>query len=295
VTILLEPGSLWSAIVRQTARARASGDLQPVATELHELEDRGARFAVRVIAGLDPKRVAATSANPTQSDPFLPPYRDELFVADISETHAALLNKWSVLDHHLLIVTRAFEEQESALGASDFEALWACMAEFEALGFYNAGQQAGASQPHKHLQLVPLPLGTDRPPAARTRLPIESLLDTGLLPFAYARASLPDRSRGLGADPGDQLELLYRQLIEELSLDGGCGPRGPYNLLLTRDWMLIVPRTCDAWDGIAINALGFAGALLVGDRQALEKLSRCGPLRGLSRVARPPRASGGSS
>ena len=281
--------------MRQTARARASGDLQPVATELHELEDRGARFAVRVIAGLDPKRVAATSANPTQADPFLPPYRDELFVADISETHAALLNKWSVLDHHLLIVTRAFEEQESALGASDFEALWACMAEFEALGFYNAGQQAGASQPHKHLQLVPLPLGTDRPPAARTRLPIESLLDTGLLPFAYARASLPDRSRGLGADPGDQLELLYRQLLEELRLDGGCGPRGAYNLLLTRDWMLIVPRTCDAWDGIAINALGFAGALLVGDREALEKLSRCGPLRGLSRVARPPRASGGSS
>jgi ATP adenylyltransferase len=292
VAILLEPGSLWGAIVRQTARARASGDLQPVATELHERMDLGAQFEVRVIVGRDPK---PASAGAPQRDPFLPPYCDDLFVADVSESHVALLNKWSVFDHHLLIVTRAFEEQESALSAADFEALWACMSEFEALGFYNGGRQAGSSQPHKHLQLVPLPLGTDRRPTARALLPIESLLDSGRLPFACARASLPDRRGGLGADPGSELALLYRKLLGEVSLDGDLAPRGPYNLLLTRKWMAIVPRTCDAWQGISINALGFAGALLVRDREALARLSRVGPLRGLSQVARPARAGGSAS
>ncbi|NIO40609.1 MAG: phosphorylase, partial [Burkholderiales bacterium] len=47
--------------------------------------------------------------NIDQSDmamnPFLP-YGKDLFVSDISETHLALLNKFNVIDYHLLIVTR---------------------------------------------------------------------------------------------------------------------------------------------------------------------------------------------
>ena len=38
------------------------------------------------------------------------------------------------------------------------EEMNAILAEFDGLGFYNGGETAGASQPHKHLQIVPLPL-----------------------------------------------------------------------------------------------------------------------------------------
>ena len=144
MAILLESGDLWRAILRQTARARASGDLQPITTEVHALEDAGVRFAVRVLGGLDRKQRAGARQLDAGVDPFLPPYDDDLFVADVSETHVALLNKWCVVDHHLLVVPRAFEPQESALDVADFEALWACMTEFEALGFYNGGREAGA-------------------------------------------------------------------------------------------------------------------------------------------------------
>ena len=41
-------------------------------------------------------------------NPFLP-YDPDLVVADISDTHVALLNKFNVIDHHLLIVTRCFK------------------------------------------------------------------------------------------------------------------------------------------------------------------------------------------
>jgi ATP adenylyltransferase len=294
VSILLEPGSLWAASERQNARALACGDLQPIASELFWLDDGGVRFAVRLLAGGDPKQVAGPTAD-AERDPFLPPYCDELFVADVSETHAALLNKWSVLGHHLLVVTRAFEAQQSALNEADFEALWACMVEFESLGFYNGGARAGASQPHKHLQLVPLPLGREGRPTSRAALPIEPLLTRGRAPFAYARAPLPGRSQDLGAPAGELLARVYRQLLAELSLDADSDLLAPYNLLLTRDSMVVVPRSRDAWEGIPINALGFAGALIVRDREALERLSRCGPLRALSQVGRTPEPGAGAS
>ncbi len=83
----------------------------------------------------------------------------------------AILNKFNVVDNHLLIVTREFEQQRSLLTLRDFEALWRCLNEYDSLGFYNGGPEAGASQPHKHLQLVPLPLAPQGPP-----VPIAPLL-----------------------------------------------------------------------------------------------------------------------
>ena len=42
-------------------------------------------------------------------------YEVDLFVADISPTHVCILNKFNVVDYHLLIITRAFESQENLL------------------------------------------------------------------------------------------------------------------------------------------------------------------------------------
>lgn len=288
MAILLESGDLWRAILRQTAVARASGDLQPITTEVHVLEDAGVRFAVRVLGGLDRKQRASARQLDAGVDPFLPPYDDDLFVADVSETHVALLNKWCVVDHHLLVVPRVFEAQESALGVADFEALWACMMEFDALGFYNSGPEAGASQPHKHLQLVPLPIEPAGPVAAASpALPIEPLLESARLPFEYALTRLRDSPHRSPAVAGRVLADVYRELLAEVELDGCSLPRGPYNLLVTREWMLVVPRSCEAWEGVSVNALGFAGALLVPSLDDLVSFSKVGPLEVLARVARP--------
>ena len=46
----------------------------------------------------------------------------------------------------------------------------------------------------------------------------------------------------------------------------GIIQEAPYNLLLTRQWMIIVPRTTErAAMDIPINALGFAGIILLRD------------------------------
>jgi ATP adenylyltransferase len=49
--------------------------------------------------------------------------------------------------------------------------------------------------------------------------------------------------------------------------------------------MLLVPRSREFFRQISINALGFAGALLVKDEEQMDALRRSGPLTALTRTA----------
>ncbi|MBF6987391.1 phosphorylase [Cupriavidus sp. IK-TO18] len=289
-----QPGTLWPAIVRRTAHALQSGALCPIETIQTVIEDGGVRFLVREVSSLRSKDKARKGGS-AGGNPFLP-YDAELFVTDISEGHVALLNKFYVIEHHLLIVTRCFEPQESLLTLPDFAALLACMAEFPSLGFYNGGAAAGASQAHKHLQLVPLPL------AAGSPLPVDALLqparisgDPGAiravpgLPFAHAFAPLD-----LVAAPPHELACTawerYRTLLDSvgvrtLHVDGILLQSAPYNLLVMPAGLLLVRRARECVEGIPLNALAFAGSLFVRDAAQRRTVERLGPMSLLRRAA----------
>lgn len=303
-TCSLPPGTLWPALLARTEHALRCGALKPIETARTTLDEAGVRFVVRQVSSLirkpraEPSRPGESRApadSPPFVDPFLP-YDPDLFVADVSPTHLALLNKFNVIDHHLLIVTRAFEPQTAWLDLDDFTAWFACLAQFDGLGFYNGGRDAGASQPHKHMQVVPLPLGD-----AGQSLPIAPLVETasiqdeiGTLPgFAFEHAFAP-----LPVLPPAQAAALaldrYRSVLDAVgqppvTIDGRPHQSAPYNLLLTPSWMLLVPRSAEQAEGVAINALGFAGSLFVRDAQQLEKIRRMGPMTALRRVAVPRR------
>lgn len=278
---------LRDAVREQTEHALRVGALAPIPTEPDSVEDRGVRFQIRVASSLARKELAAR--RPSRSaNPFLP-YDDDLFVADVSETHVALLNKYPVLEHHLLLVTRRFEDQESPLTRTDFVALVRSMTEFDGLGFYNSGRIAGASQPHKHIQLVPLPMTTDGP-----RVPIEPLLSgidaedaprrSETLPFENVVVRR-EEDAGSGSEDEQAGRLLgqYRSMLAAAGLDDER-PR-PYNLLVTRDWLLLVPRRREHYRSISVNALGFAGSFFVKDRRERDLLVRAGPAAVLKAVA----------
>lgn len=292
-------GGLAAAVEARTLAALACGALRPIETEQAEIYDGGVRFLVRVVSSLarkaeDRKRVSA--GPPT--NPFLPP-EPELTVGWPSQTHVAVLNKFNVLERHLLIVTRAFEHQETLLTPQDFHALFVCMAQRPSLGFYNGGALAGASQPHKHLQLVPLPLASDGPAVPMAPL-LAPLLAPGLatgvrvcpgLPFRHAFGRL---SRPVGADPGLVREAhgLYLRLLDVLGIrgiqvEGGLRQSAPYNLLVADDWLLAVPREAECFGSVSVNALGFAGSLFVKDRQRLAEVRDAGPMAVLRAVAGP--------
>lgn len=284
--ILLQPGTLWTSVKERTEHALQCGALLSIPTEFEFVEQDGVRFLVRILSNLNRKKAAKekqekqSASSGHEFNPFLP-YEEDLFVADISDTHVCILNKFNVVDYHLLVITRAFEEQESLLTLEDFTAMWACLADFDGLGFYNSGKIAGASQPHKHLQLVPLPLAS-----SGSQIPIEPLLKEAQfensiatlpkLPFLHAFASLnPEwvESPFLG---GEATLAVYRTLLEAVGLD--ATELGAYNLLMTREWMLIVPRSQEHFHTISVNSLGFAGGLLVKNAEEMQLLKEQGPM-----------------
>lgn len=294
-TSSLAPETLWPAIVRQTAHALARGALRPIDTTQTTLDDGGIRFVVRQVSSLLHKPRAPDSPTPRPFvDPFLP-HDPDLFVGDISATHFALLNKFNVIDHHLLIVTRAFEPQEALLDLDDFMAWFVGLTPFDGLGFYNGGRDAGASQPHKHLQIVPLPLGDAGQPIPITPLIERARFDgaIGTLPGLGFRHAFTRLDPGSPATLAAQALERYRRLLDTVgvrAVDIGGRPHqsAPYNLLATREWMLVVPRSAEQSGGIAVNSLGFAGSLFVRDARHLDIMRRVGPMALLRRVGLPP-------
>jgi ATP adenylyltransferase len=285
--LLLEPGTLWERVVRQSRRSLESGDREPLSTELHEITDDGATFAVHVTAGRDRKWSTTRAQKAAGVDPFMPPYDDELFVADVGEQHVAVLNKFNVLEHHLLLVTRAFESQQSLLHEADFSALWACMQEFDALAFYNSAPEAGASQLHKHLQVVSTAVVGQE--LESVDLPFRGKSFVSGSGYAFAREKLP---ANLAAEPqrvGARLSDTYRGLLARLDLfssDAPDAPDAPYNLLLTRDCMVVIPRTRAGWQRSGVNAIGYAGSFLLHHPEDLAWLREVGPLQVLAHAGR---------
>lgn len=290
-----EPDRLWATIERRNRQALDKGALCPIETRCEEVEDAGIRFTLRVAANI--ARKENVDAQRRHRDPFAP-FERALFVTGIGATHVALLNKFSVIDHHLLVVTRAYEEQETLLTLEDFQALSICLAAYPALGFYNGGKVAGASQRHKHLQVVPLPGGDPDPmvpvqPLLAAAPPTDAITRVPALPFANGFCRLP---AGIFRQPSAAAPLLlrrYRDLLEEVGVKeirvgNEARQSMPYNLLMTARWMLLVPRSRECFRDISVNALGYAGSFFLRDEEQLAAVRRAGPMAVLQAVSVPP-------
>lgn len=275
-----------SIVHEATRRALANGALQPIETRTLLIDSDGVRFVVRAVSSLTRKdeahHAAAAAAAAAAVDP-LGDYDPTLFVCDLGPSHYVLLNRFPLLAGHVLLVTRRFERQERLLSVEDFAALSTCLGEVDGLGFYNGGVEAGASQPRKHLQFVPLPLATESPDG----VPMERVLGSEARPaFRHAFERLgPQVTAPL-------LHDVYRELLRRCGICAAAAADGevhcaPYNLLVRRRWMLVVPRSRACFGSISVNGLGFAGTLFVRSQEDLERVRAVGPMQVLRAVAMP--------
>ena len=289
-----ETGWLWQAVLAATDRALERGALLSIPTDCELVADEGVEFVVRVVVNLarkDRQRRAASRGSGQPINPFLP-YEEDLFVAHLGETHVGLLNRFNVVQHHLLMVTRDFVDQTLLLTYADMAVLWTCLQEVDGLGFYNGGVVAGASQAHRHLQLVPLPFSPNGPP-----IPMEPLMASAGgrapgccpdLPFAHALVGLEDLADLPNREASSILLQRYMELFQVAGLrpcEPGAVQPDAYNLLVTRRWMLLVPRATEHFQGVSFNALAFAGSLFVRDQGELVALKEAGLMNALRAVA----------
>eukprot|EP00903_Cladosiphon_okamuranus_P012957 g12096.t1 len=140
-------------------------------------EGGGMDFIVSVISSeaLEAKAaVASPPASAASSDPFDPRVLDpRLVVEDLPPSHSLVLNKFNTMRNHGLVITKDFRSQEEALSEEDFGAWYRVVEQLPAVGFYNSAMEAGASQRHKHMQVIPDDALWDYRPAATEAIPVD--------------------------------------------------------------------------------------------------------------------------
>jgi len=242
-------------------------------------------FVIRRLLSDTPKHLRSAGPKP---NPFLP-WDQRLEVERLNHSHALILNKFPVQRGHLLLITQSWQPQAGWLQRNDWQVLGAVEADTPGLWFFNSSPAAGASQPHRHLQL--LPRQPDEPscplaPVLRAQL----AGDAEPWPWRYC---LSRRQAGPDSDSAAvaaELENLYLQHCRALGLGDpaqDAAPRHPYNLLFDGHWLMTVLRSREHAAGFSVNALGFAGGLLITEASDQGWLERHGPLALLQTVAVP--------
>ncbi|PHH83270.1 hypothetical protein CDD82_2690 [Ophiocordyceps australis] len=170
-------------------RARSSGDLSCYPTKVAVLNVGTVPFQLRFAPSLANKPKAPGSQH-SPSDPFCytTASASPLFVTDIGPAHFLVLNKFAIVPEHFILATKAFRQQTHVLEPADIAAAWACITAYEAANsqanaekndprqeemdatynpnykqdqnglfvFFNSGPESGASQPHRHIQMLPI-------------------------------------------------------------------------------------------------------------------------------------------
>jgi ATP adenylyltransferase len=102
-----------------------------------------------------------------KTDPFANP-PEPLFITSIpssNPTHILVLNKFPIIAGHFILATKSNKKQTHVLEQDDLEATYACLKAWQTeqgskqqrlFAFFNSGDHSGASQPHRHLQFLPV-------------------------------------------------------------------------------------------------------------------------------------------
>eukprot|EP00210_Caulerpa_lentillifera_P007950 g7589.t1 len=280
---------LWSKIVNTYDTASQSGAAFKTPTQIELIKDPvlDLSFVLRISESLDnkpPSTAPGQKSETPKRNPFLP-YDEALWVTHLSDSHTMLLNKFNLVDRHVLIVTREFESQNEPLTLGDISATWntiKCIPQ-GGLAFFNSGSMSGASQPHKHTQIVPLPLSN------LISLPFDELYKSSVHKEANLVKDLPFLAYGVGFNGSEGIHNLhedYYELIKRAREHLGDAFLS-YNLVWTRNWMILIPRSQAASGPCNLNALVFAGTIFVRSNAEVQYVKTMGPMKLLENVAFP--------
>ncbi|CEP19887.1 hypothetical protein [Parasitella parasitica] len=276
--------------------AKQSQDLISYETTEVEKESGGMNFILTLVPALGQKTAVLEDKDKKEKpDPFLNP-NPALVVKEL-DAHIMLLNKFAVSPNHLLIVTKEFKNQTDPILPEELYEAFKVMQDFGSfqptLAFYNCGPNSGASQGHKHIQVLPLnQVHKYQPPVKQLfdEIPdrhIGQIYAISKLPFVHVIIGLDSSTIRSIQDNKEQLtdylaqtffgilDAMFQQLRENSS-----PVNVSYNFLMTQDFMMLVPRSneCATIEHsgksfeFSINSLGFCGSMLCKTEEELEAL-----------------------
>ncbi|CZR66202.1 related to 5',5'''-P-1,P-4-tetraphosphate phosphorylase 2 [Phialocephala subalpina] len=272
---------LPSLVRKQFKAAQEFGDLTFYATQVAILQCNGLPFQLRFSPALAKKPKSNKSADSKPVDPFENP-PPGFFITDIAPAHYLVLNKFPVNPAHFILATKEFKKQTDLLEENDLAAAYECLRSYkeegeELFGFFNSGEHSGASQPHRHIQFLPVQSmlsGID--PASKWEVLADSLTKSPQidLPFKYFASALPINPTS------KQIHELYLELYGKACQVSGKAENNTseessisYNLGLTDRAIVVCPRVSEGTKiqdthgkllgPIALNGTILGGTLLV--------------------------------
>ena len=207
-------------------------------------------------------------------NPFSP-WEKILEIEKIGETHQLILNKYPVQKGHILLITNTWKPQNGWLDINDWIAIQNVNKDTSGLWFFNSSPIAGASQPHRHFQLLRRSKDESSCPREKwfLNLKVNKNENSKLM-----QSTIVSKFNFL--ESSSNIYNLYLKLSNKLGLgdpNNDEKPRKPHNILITNNWIAIIKRNKDNLHGFSINALGFAGYLLVTDKSNIDYLVKFGP------------------
>jgi ATP adenylyltransferase/5',5'''-P-1,P-4-tetraphosphate phosphorylase II len=273
--------------------------------------------------GFHPDNTATTQTNhdapptPQPQRPPLEPGSDisttgfEILPSIHNGTHALVANKFCMARPHLLLMTAdGFARQWAALDRSDLAACWEVLHGLSsssspspsprstevkgicssAIGtddwviFYNCGEAGGCSRLHKHMQVLACPTGVLPPnPPTGDEVPF----------WVFSKERGTTRGDEGVDGVADELTAAYDDMLEKATgvspFDDVSGPETkghavPHNMILTRRWMAVLPRSRASVNGAETNALGMLGFIAVPSRDKCEVWLEQGPMDVLEKL-----------
>lgn len=240
-----------------------------------------------------------------------------------------MLNKFPIIPNHFILATKEWKSQTDLLEKEDLEATYACIREWDdaqkdrnkngngdgkrLFAFFNSGPESGASQPHRHIQFLPVEAMRDQDGEGQNTSSWKPLIDTvaeqqptkpagsateaaeyrslGRLPFVHFALPLPPNP------PADTLHAIYLSLYRA-AVTAAAKAENPdsnqadnippqtsgeaaisHNLAMTDSAMMICPRRNEtASVPIDKNAAGGNGEVLGAGEIALNGTILAGTL-----------------
>jgi len=269
----------WEKALQKTKISINSKSLFPLrTTNITSNIYKGNDFVIRE---LDITKFKRNNLIGPKNNPFKP-WDKILEIDSIGNDHQLILNKYPVQLGHILLITNEWKEQNGWIDIKDWQAIKKVNKDTTGLWFFNSGPLAGASQPHRHIQLL-------RRNKSELSCPREKwILDFSNLNYTNEKFCkniiIKKFSKSLNEE---NIHEIYKELTYKLGL-GNCRidkkPKYPYNLIFTNNWMVLIKRKTDNIHGISINALGFAGYILVTKSSDLTYLKKYGPEKLLEKL-----------
>jgi ATP adenylyltransferase/5',5'''-P-1,P-4-tetraphosphate phosphorylase II len=205
----------------------------------------------------------------------------EFLIANINSTHNFVFNKFCVYRaQYMLLAADSYQRQETTLTTEDLAAAWKVLTAFDTAHyvFYNCTSDSGNSREHKHMQLCEKPLsGEDGKgftlfPDSKTPPPV---------PFKYFIEHFED-------EPSTEaLSAAYERLLvktrEALGLPEDA-KRCPHNMILVKEWMMLIPRRKALVEETTVNAAGMMGLIWATSDEDIEAWRKMGPAKVLAEV-----------